>query len=115
MDKRDWQKDYEMANKPFPVPYYPDDMSSPTYLSRVYEIRQALNYWLQRVNELEEENHKLREVVEAAKAFYYYCGCSHYSEASYTCHCGEDYCSLDKLRLALAALDGGEKEGGAKQ
>lgn len=54
MVERDWQADWEMINKAFPLPYYSDGTLRPDYFSRVQNIRQALKFWLQRVRELED-------------------------------------------------------------
>lgn len=70
---------------------------------------------LEKIRELEEENRKLRAVAEGARELFNCCGCLHYSEDSYSdigysWDCDEDYCPLDKIRQALAALKAEEEE-----
>ena len=66
MSERDWQTDWELINKPFPIPHYPDGTLRPDYFSSVQSIRQALKFWLQRVRGLEDVLKDVQRIVGRA-------------------------------------------------
>ncbi len=69
MTKRDWQKDWELAESLTDFGTWGSFDDIVCYVRKVRNGRNALHHWLQRVKKLEEENCKLNDVIGIVREY----------------------------------------------
>lgn len=69
MSERDWQRDWEICQH-YKTHIYDIDTDQDVLIEEfLAEAREALPYWLQRVEKLEEENYKLNNVIGMVREY----------------------------------------------